>query len=485
MDRRSAAVGVAVVVAALAGAFVIVRTAKGPVVFGLESGDPTPSGAPPSRALGAGAELAPSRCIELAPATSLSDVAPGPLDFGDAVIDASGLVAIGVVRARGKERTAAVLTFAIGTLPRARAKASLIDLAPSLGDDPPPHPFIVERALFVARTESTRERRRMVIASVGAVDGAGNLTPTAPPLDVSAFEQTKDESLAFDVVGGATGLVVWDDDDRGRGVIRTARTSAREPATVSVTSPATTDAEAPRIVADGSGGAWVAWIARKSELDAGPAELAGHLVESPAEAREARWVELARVDGNGVLRGAPIRLAPGRVSDFDLRRAAGAAPVTAAVEVLMRDEQGESEARGARIVRQYVVVKEHDVLAAEPASVIVGEGVGAADPIAVDDGAAGLLSFVDTAERAQFFPLGAGPPAATVGDAADPARASRASAELQIEGGRVLASRPLTDLAPAQALAGQVGRLKDRGAIVIAAGSKQDRAEARILLCER
>jgi hypothetical protein len=491
MDRRSAATGLAVVVAAFVGAVVVVRTAKGPLGFDADAGDPATGADPPAHLLGTPDErLAPSRCVELAPAVVLSDVAKGAIDFGDAAIDASGLVAIGVVRAKdgGGERIASVVTFALGG-DGGPVRPALVDLGPSLGDDPPPRPFVLDHVLHAARTETSRDGRRMLVAALGAIEASGALA-ASPRQEFARFAQTKDESLAFDVASeGSSGLVVWDDDEAGRGVVRVARVppapSARDagsPAAFGVVSPATTDGEAPRVLADPSagGGAWIAWIARKPELDAGATESAGHFVESPAEAREGRWVEVARVDDRGALRAAVTRLSPGRVSDFDLRRAEGG------VDVLMRDEEGVTEARGAKLVRQHVAfdprAPAHDAgaaLAIDPPSVLVTEGVGGADPIVIDDGAAGLLAFVDVAERARIVPIARpGAPAAGAIDAG-------ASAEPTFEGGRVLASCPIAALPVAGRLAGRIGHRADRGAAVIAAGSKQDRAEARILLCER
>lgn len=458
MKRPSLAPAVVVTVAAFVTAWVLVRTSQSVLLDRIDAGDPTPIGEPPARPLGArGEATAPARCVALGTPVSLAASGPGELAFGDGVLDARGVVAVGVVRGVGSERKASILSFGLD-----RPSVEIVDVGPARGDDPPPRPVFVGDKVYAARIETSRGARALTFASVAATSAS----------DAGAIPQSADESLAFDVVADdGRVFAAWDDDDAGRGVIRLvgapAGTVLEGRAPVVVVSPKTSDAEAPRLVADGAGGVFVAWIARKPEGDAGGAsEAKAHALESPAEEREARAVEIVHVDASGAVSTAQ-RLVPARVSDFDLERSGNE------VVVVMRDEDG-AEARGARLVRQSVRV-EGAGLTASPPIVVMGAGVGAADPILLDDGQAGLAMVTDMAERPRLVVV----PSTPSTDAGAP------SVEPAIDTGRVLASRSASALPPAGPRIRAAGRLEGRGAVVISAGFPGGRPEARILLCER
>lgn len=483
--RRLALPYVGAALLAFVGAVVLVKTWGLSNDFRVDAGEALSVGEPPAHPLGASNEaLAAARCSELAPPVPLADALPGAVDFGDGIIDSRGLVAVGAVRPQPGSRAATLVTFSLGE--SADRKVRLSDLGPVGGDDPTPRPYVLGASLHAARTQSSAERRVLELTTVGTIDAAGMLRVNAAPVKDDTLDQGKDESLAYDLDAvGDRGFVAWDDDEKGRGIIRVRSLSSPPGSAESavIVSPSSSDAEAPRLVTDGADGAWIAWIARKAEAaDAGPlaaADLVGHGIETPAEARESRWLEVVRVDGALHPRAPALRLEPGRISDFDLHRVGKGAG--AGLEIVLRDETGSSETRGARLV---VASVRPDGVAAETA-VLLRDGVGAADPMIVDDGALGLLAYADTTERLRLLPAPSGP--LTSPKDAD---AGLPSVEPGFEGGRVLASAPLAMIPSAIQLARRIrpGIGSDGGrvaSLVVALGFRQERAEARILLCER
>jgi hypothetical protein len=478
--RPSAALWITVVVAAFVCALLIVRAMKStpPPRAGLDAGDPTTLTAsdPPLHALGSEL-LGASRCSEAAKAVPIDESAPSEaIAIGDGLLDARGRVAVGILHPTDGGRMAALATFALNP---PNARATILDVGPGNGDDPPPKPFALADAIAIARMETTRDHRRLVIALVGSLESSGDLRGGTKEL--AAIPQTADESLAFDVAADdRAAFVVWDDDDQGRGVVRAVRI---DPATKTVSlpfvvSPKTSDAEAPRVTLDGAGNAFIAWIARKVD----PAEAEGgapaSVVERGAEAPETRWVEVAHIaaaaagsGGDASLAAATesVRLAASRVSEFDLQTTHEGAGL------LMRDEEGTLEARGAKLVRQGVRLSGAR-LSIDPPVVVARDGVGSVEPILVDDGVGGAAFFGDIAERTRLVPLAGGAPSTP-----SPQIDAGPSVEPLLEGARVLAARSAAGIPGLH----KVPPPSARAALVIAAGSRGGHVEARILLCER
>lgn len=339
---------------------------------------------------------------------------------GDVAIGPSGLL-IGVVRVVDGRAVASVVraSLDLGT-------SRVVDVGPSLGDDPPPSPRWVGDAAHVAFVtrrprDAGAKARALTVAPLGESalgDGA------------RAILQQADESTAFDVAwSDGAGLVAWDEDappsaageprpassyaPEGRGIVKVEAlgSGARR-----VASPASSDAEAPRLLARPGGGFWLAWLARR-------AEGGGYAVESPGESPAFRWVEVVPLGPAGEPAGPVKRVSPetGRAAAFDL------AYTSSGLVVMVQDEASPSEGAGARVVR-YLVGEE-----LRGADVIDG-GVGAtiaelvpAPPSSSE--AVRWLAWTDTSEGAHLTRLGEGLVAAG-GPSAEPA----------LDGARVLAA---------------------------------------------
>lgn len=453
--RAPIAMWSAVVIAAFVCAWLLVRAMSASDVAvraANDGGELRPFGEgpnkPPPTALG-GELGSASRCKAVgASATLISE--PNPA-IGEAIIEPSGLVAIGLAHDADGGRWASLATFR-----PADPNANTVLLGPAGGDDPPPKAFVFEGALHAARVETSRDKRRLVVTSVARIEGDGALRPA--PSERASFEQTRDESLSFDVASDTlAATVVWDDDDAGRGVIRHARLGGA----AAVVSPKTSDAEAPRVVADGRGGAFIAWIARQVEGDAG-----GYAIERGAEGPESRWVEVVHVSPSAITEA--VRLAPPRVSGFDLALDGDA------LSVFARDEDGDITARGARLIHQKVR-RDGAGLKADAPTILVREGVGALEPLFVDDGAGGLVSYGDLVERTRLIVITSAAPTGV--DAGAP------SLETLLEGGRIVGARPAASVAKAPVWG--LTTASKAGSLAVFASSKPGRSEARILLCER
>ncbi|MBK6695652.1 MAG: hypothetical protein IPG50_26095 [Myxococcales bacterium] len=423
---------------AFVAAWVLVRTMEKPVHH-AES-----ETAEPVRMADGG--LVKPRCRAASPPRRLA--IGGAISVGEAAIDAKGTVAIGLARSGDGGSLAAVASFTIG------AEPTLAELGSATGDDPAPHAFFLREQLMSARLVSTRTSRRLVLQAVAS-----------PGTEVASFAQSKDESLAFDVTtSGDAAFAAWDDDDRGVGVIRGAWATGDAGAPL-VISPPRSDAESPRLVGDGQGGVFVAWIARAAEADGG----ADYLERSP-EAREIRWVEITHVTRAGDV-AASVRLEPSRVTDFDL----GAGDNFALV--LMRDDVG--DARGARLVRQVAKLSDGR-LGLEAARVLLRDGVGGREPLLVPPGGDGLVLVGDPAERTHLVPQDA------VADAAEPS--PRSFPEAAFDGVRPLVGRSAAAFGPFLrdgALPKGAKPASPSDVMIIGASVTDRGAEAHLVLCER
>jgi len=326
---------------------------------------------------------------------------------GDAAISGDTML-VGLVRRKGTTRMGAVLRTTLDL-----AKTSVIDVAPVHGDGAAPVPSFRDGKAWVSfnvRKEfeagTTRGMRDLRITPLEE-SGVG-----AP---VATITQQADESTLFDL---AWPLVAWDEDalvPEGkfipeRGVVKV---QALPDGKAHVVSPEGTDAESPKLARKKGGGFWLAWLARKQEV-----EDAGYRLEGAGELRAWHWVEIVALDANGDPTGQVKRVSPdkGHAVSFDLLAGDGD-PV-----LVVQDEGASSEGAGARVVRYSIA---DDKLAS---SEIVDGGIGhaLAEVIATED--AGWLAWKDTSDRSWIAPASpsvvlAGPP----------------SAESAFDGARVLA----------------------------------------------
>ncbi|MBS2017166.1 MAG: hypothetical protein JST00_30050 [Deltaproteobacteria bacterium] len=425
---------------------------------------PPPSPAPSSSAPLASAP-APSVVAESLPRCRTEGARlalPGDdVVVGDAVVTADALW-VGVVRREGTKRLASLVKASLDL-----ASQKVIDVGPSVGDDPPPSPRMARGAIHVAYFG--RAPRKLQLAKVDAAAGAVGKT------DVTIAQQS-DESLAYDIAwpeGDGAPLVAWDEDAPpstdvskvpvvglpDRGIVRVQL--AAEGAKSRVASPESSDAESPRLLPR-RGGFWLAWLARRPE----PREDGGVRAEGPGEHRAFRWVEIVALDAKGEATSPVKRVSPerGRVVSFELARSGNETDLV----VLVQDEAARAEGGGERLVRYGVEGEKAEKI---EGSELVDAGVGQALAELVPAPSAAppsrWLSFADVQERTHLLPLA---PAVRA--------AGAATAEPGLDGARVLASGAGDILFAVGPANGEVG---GRAGAAAKAG---DRVELRRLSCK-
>lgn len=349
---------------------------------------------------------------------------------GDAIVTPDALY-VGVVRREGTKRLASVVKAALDL-----SSSKTIEVAPSVGDDPPPTPRLAKGApvvTFLSRKTGDAGPDSSRILQFARIEG------DAVGKVQASIAQQADESLAYDVAWPAEGeappLATWDEDappstdttkvpvvglpDRGVVKVRVAVDGTKS----RVASPETSDAESPRLLAR-KGGFWLAWLARKPE----PREDGGIRAEAPGEHRVFRWVEIVALDAKGEAVSPVRRVSPerGRVVAFELARNTGEEIV-----VLVQDEAARAEGGGERLVRYAVEGEKADKI---EGSDLVDAGVGQALAELVHAPLASTppyrwLAFADVHERMHLVPL-----------AASVRSAGTATAEPALDGARVLAS---------------------------------------------
>ncbi len=370
--------------------------------------DPSPatgaSAAGSSTPLAAVAEVLP-RCRQDGART----IAEGDdVVFGAAALSSSSLF-VGHVRRKDGKRIGSVLRASLDL-----AQSRTIDVGPSFGDDPAPTPFLRDGKPFVAflvrkdvDAGTTRGMRELRIAPLEE----GGIGPLA-----ATIMQQADESTAFDV---AWPLVAWDEDALvpvgrfvpDRGVVKVALVPDGKP---HVVSPDGSDAESPKLARRKGGGFWLAWLARRPEV-----EDAGYRLEGAGDLRAWRWVELVALDDKGELASPVRRISPptGHALAFDIVAS------DPELVVVVQDEAGASEGTGSRIVR-YAIDGEHVT-----SHDIVDGGVGQALAEIVATPDAGWIAWTDTSDRAWLAP-----------STASAAVTGTPTAETALDGARVLAA---------------------------------------------
>lgn len=392
----------------------------------------SPSGASPALAEAASevasdAEpvLLPARCQRTETKFGF-DAGPNltDLEIGDAVAYPGGY-AVGLVHRMAAGRVAAVALLRPDPIGLTR----VLDLAPTLGDAPPPRIGWRQGELVAAayvRPQTAKSvapdgghpgdpTRDVAIFSIAGIGGSAADAVIAAPLSVS---QRRDDSLALNLAfAGPAGLLVWDEATSApRGVVKAAAFSKGQVGPSHDVSPPDSDAELPRVVPAGAG-FFVVWIARRPEpvvgLDASAAEATG-------EARSYGWLETVPVDARGEATGPVRRLTPaaGHVSAYDVEaREAGDGEAAPTLFVVARDDGEAVDGSGGSLLR--VRVRGDGV---ESPLALPTDGLGRGAPSFVSSLASPLvaLAWVGKDEQARLIPLDstgapAGPPSAEEG----------------------------------------------------------------------
>jgi len=347
--------------------------------------------------------VVPARCKGSRAGVALVDAGGADdLEIGDAVAvgrDVDSEWAVGIVHRVGSSRMAAIAFLT----PEATG-VRVVDLAPTLGDAPPPH--------LVARGRAPGEGQDDLLAGSYVLSKKTDVRELAlyvvpkagEPKVLATIPQQRDDSLAFDL---APGLVVWDEASTGpspRGIIRAAELLAGGPpgegrdavGPAHDVSPADSDAEMPRL-APAAQGYTVFWLARRPEAHASDAAAQA---EAVGEVRAYSWLESSGTP--------PHRLtsASGHVSAYDLQPLAGGD-----VLVVARDDGEAVDGSGGALLR----IRVH-AGSADPPLALPGDGLGRGAPIFVDAPAA-WISWIGPHEAARLLPLDAngtpvGPPSA-------------------------------------------------------------------------
>ena len=365
---------------------------------------------------------------------------------GEAVVSSDALL-VGVVRREGNKRFASIVRASLDL-----GSITVVDVGPSLGDDPPPAPRLRGTGAMV--TSFARKPADGGAAGTRSLDVA-RIEKNVLVAEGSIVQQA-DESLAYDVAWPegekGAGLVAWDEDAPpevaqalgDRGVIKVQLLGAGTKPRIA--SPTNADAEAPRLLAR-PGGFWLAWLARRAEAaeDAG----ANGAPEGPGERRSYRWVELVSLDAKGEPTSAVRRVSPekGRAASFELARFGGG--TDGQLVVLVQDEAAHAEGAGERIVRYAIDGEKTD------SADLLDGGVGhALADLLPPSGANRWLAFTDTQEHAHLILLG---PALRISGAN--------TMEPALDGTRVLGTSPpdaLYAIGPAGAGDSATGRVELR-----------------------
>lgn len=385
------------------------RAARGVALLGVlalgacskhaaETGGQADAGAAASPAVDAGSASAPvvlpARCH--ATATGVALVGDGgAIDFeiGDAVPFADGW-AVGIVHRVASSRMAAVALLGADA-----TGARIVDLAPTLGDAPPPH-LAPRGADLLAASYVLSKRSDARQLALYAVPKSGD------PKLVATVPQERDDSLAFDL---APGMLVWDEataptaGSPPRGVIRAADVLADSVGAPHDVSPPDSDAEMPRL-APAAHGYTVFWLARRPETQASDAAAQG---EAIGDVRAYSWIESS---------GTPthrLTSTSGHVSAYDVEPLAGGDAL-----IVARDDGESIDGSGGMLLR----VRVH-VGGADPPLALPDDGLGRGAPTFVDapappgPGTETWLSWIGPHETARLLPLDAtgtplGPPSA-------------------------------------------------------------------------
>jgi len=316
---------------------------------------------------------------------------PEELEVGDAVLFGDAGYAVGMIH-----RTAAGRMAAVALVDKDVTAARVVDLGVTLGDASPPRLVRRGNELLVAgyALPSKHEKSDTRDLTLQVIGAGGEVRPFA------SIAQQRDDSLAFDL---GAGLVAWDESTTGgtpRGVVRVAPLGVDHAGQARDASSQDSDAEMPRVVADGAG-YFVLWIARRPEpVGALDASTTG-AVEAIGEPRASSWLEMVTVDAAGAPTGPTRRLtsASGHVSAYDVQALSGGGPPT--LLVVARDDGEAVDGSGGALLR--VRVREDGV---DAALAFPGDGLGRGAPSFVE-GPTSWLAWIGPHEEMRLLPLDA------------------------------------------------------------------------------
>ncbi len=375
-------------ITALLGLLALLACRKGAAGSGA-SADAGAGTAATSAASSAPPAVVSARCKGAGAGAALVDAGGADeLEMGDAVAferDGASGWAVGIVHRVASSRMAAIAFLAADA-----TGMRILDLAPTLGDAPPPHlaargSDLLAGSYVLSKRTDVRELALYVIPKAG------------DPKVVATIPQQRDDSLAFDL---APGLVVWDEASTGpspRGIIRAAELlPGDQVGPAHDVSPAESDAEMPRLT-PAAQGYTIFWLARRAEAQASDAAAPA---EAVGDVRAYSWLESS---------GTPPRRltsASGHVSAYDVESLAGGDSLLVA-----RDDGESVDGSGGVLLR----IRVH-AGGADPPLALPGDGLGRGAPIFVD-GPAPWISWIGPHEAARLLPLDAsgvpvGPPSA-------------------------------------------------------------------------
>ena len=264
--------------------------------------------------------------------SGLDDTLPFAAEVGDAVAWSGGF-ALGAIHEG--EQSLAMSVVTIGADGRG---AKVIPLGTAHGDVEPAR-LAARGALLVAGVlQPEPNGRSLRLAKIED----GNVTWGA------TVHERSGESQAFDIaLGEKKGIVVWDEDGPTSGVIQVSTFDAATAANATpprTISPATVDAESPRLIVR-PGGYWLAYIARSG---GGDVDTDARYI---AEEIGFRWIEIVPLDANGSPSGSSrsITAKDGHVMVFDI----APAPDGGAL-LVWRSDDAPSGAGGGEVLRAVV-----------------------------------------------------------------------------------------------------------------------------------
>jgi hypothetical protein len=345
-----------------------------------------------------------ARCPKGGRAFGLGDAGQkDDIEIGDA-LGYEGGFAVAFASRVGTVRKASVALFE----PEAAGPGRIVELGRVLDDAPAP--------LLARRSEDVLAAVFSLPSSHPHDDRKRELSIYSVTHDraivVASFAKAADDSMASDIASdGHDAFVVWDEVSPGiagatqspgipgaigpavaRGVIRGAPVTLGEPKIAPRDlSPAESDAEDPRVVAD-SGGYSVLWLAR-SPADAAPSDAS----EVTGEGRAFGWLQRVEIDPMGAPRGPVRDLTPrsGHVSAYDARVFGDGG----ALVVFARDDGEPTDGSGGALLR----VRSRGG-AIEPAQTLEVGGVAHGAPSFIE-GKPPWLTWVGHDEQLRLLPL--------------------------------------------------------------------------------
>ncbi|HSQ62212.1 MAG TPA: hypothetical protein VLM85_03320 [Polyangiaceae bacterium] len=277
------------------------------------------------------------------------------------------------------------------------AQVRFVDLAPAVGEVPPPMPLIAgDKAFSVGYERDVSKRLRLVLRDLAA--------PSSPAAELAP--EPADDSLAFDALAGSGRvLVAWDAPaEEGSAVFVTSLVAGAKPAEPVRVSPAGADADTPRL-APGAAGPVVLYASHRAL----PKSDAAALPEGPGQDPEHVWVAMQPTGPDGRPAGPATNLTAesGAIATYDVvsrPQVMNEAPHGVDFDLIATDGVELGAGQGGKLL--LVAVRN-----GSPApSITIAEHVGRGAP-ALFPGSPSVLLFSDPSERGRSSLLGDSPTA--------------------------------------------------------------------------